>query len=71
MKSGRFALPILLAVAFACGGGAGAAAPSPDPFPRFFQNADVRLAFTLDLPPGRGPFPAVVTAHGSGKMTRA
>jgi len=70
MKSGRFVLPILLAVAFACGGGARAAAPSPAPLPSFFENAGARLAFTLDLPPGRGPFPAVVTAHGSGLITR-
>ena len=40
------------------------------PQPAFFQNGDVRLAFTLDLPAGPGPFPAIVAGHGSGKTTR-
>jgi dienelactone hydrolase len=40
------------------------------PLPAFFQNGDVRLAFTLDLPAGPGPFPAIVAGHGSGKTTR-
>jgi pimeloyl-ACP methyl ester carboxylesterase len=30
-----------------------------------------KLAATLTLPPGRGPFPAVVMTHGSGPTTRA
>jgi len=38
--------------------------------PHVFENGDVRLAFTLDLPEGRGPFPAVVLGHGSGRVTR-
>ena len=59
---------MLLAVTLACGGPSTLAAPTP--MPSFFQNGDVRLAFSLDLPSGRGPFPAVVTAHGSGPMTR-
>jgi hypothetical protein len=42
-----------------------AAAP---PLPAFFQSGDVRLAFTLDLPQGHGPFPAVVMGHGSGRV---
>src|SRR3954466_13098739 len=62
----------LLAAALACGSGAprvsGAAAPGP--MPATFESGDARLAFTLDLPPGRGPFPAVVTAHGSGLVRR-
>src|SRR5215210_3085063 len=45
-------------------------ASTPDALPAFFQNGDVRLAFTLDLPPGQGPFPAVVLGHGSGRLTR-
>jgi dienelactone hydrolase len=40
------------------------------PMPAFFENGDTRLAFTLDLPAGHGPFPAVVMAHGSGRVTR-
>jgi uncharacterized protein len=38
--------------------------------PRFFDGDGARLAFTLDLPDGKGPFPAVVMAHGSGRVTR-
>jgi dienelactone hydrolase len=38
--------------------------------PAFFDDAGIHLAFTLDLPPGRGPFPAVVFGHGSGRVTR-
>jgi predicted dienelactone hydrolase len=40
------------------------------PLPAFFQNGDVRLRFTLDLPAGTPPFPAVVLGHGSGRTTR-
>lgn len=35
-----------------------------------FQNGDVSLAGRLILPPGPGPFPAVVFVHGSGPGTR-
>jgi len=35
-----------------------------------FQNGDVTLAGTLDLPVGEGPFPAIVTTHGSPPLTR-
>lgn len=64
---------------WACGGpstatsqrSAQAAAPTqPTPMPASFSNGGVRLAFTLDLPPGAGPFPAVVMGHGSGTITR-
>lgn len=34
------------------------------------QNGDVTLRYRLDRPQGRGPFPAVVIGHGSGKVTR-
>src|SRR5215471_8008396 len=56
----------LLATALACA----SSAAQPQPMPRFFENGDVRLAFTLDLPEGPGPFPAVVMGHGSGRVTR-
>lgn len=36
----------------------------------FIQNGDVKLAYRLDRPEGRGPFPAVVIGHGSGEVTR-
>lgn len=35
-----------------------------------FRNGDVTLAGTLTLPPGPGPFPAIVLLHGSGPVTR-
>jgi len=47
-----------------------ACASQPAPMPAAFDNAGARLAFTLDLPEGRGPFPAVVLGHGSGRVTR-
>src|SRR5258708_32080985 len=50
--------------------GACAQAAAPQPLPATFQNGEVRLAFTLDLPTGKGPFPAVVFGHGSGRRTR-
>ena len=40
------------------------------PLPAYFENDGARLAFTLDLPAGHGPFPAVVFGHGSGRITR-
>lgn len=35
-----------------------------------FTNGNVRLAGTLFVPPGLGPFPAVVLMHGAGPETR-
>jgi dienelactone hydrolase len=35
-----------------------------------FQSGDVTLAGTLDLPASEGPFPAIVTVHGSPPLTR-
>ncbi|HWA01630.1 MAG TPA: alpha/beta fold hydrolase [Caulobacterales bacterium] len=35
-----------------------------------FQSGEVRLAGTLTLPRGSGPFPAVVLMHGGGAQTR-
>lgn len=34
------------------------------------ENGDVRLAATLVLPVGKGPFPAIAWTHGSGNVTR-
>jgi len=55
-------------VVAACGGGE--QRPAPSPLPASFPSGDVRLAFSLDLPAGTGPFPAVVLGHGSGHVTR-
>src|SRR5215471_11551702 len=57
--------PLVLAALVAC-----VSSAAPTPMPHVFENGDVRLAFTLDLPEGRGPFPAVVLGHGSGRVTR-
>ncbi|HJU87850.1 MAG TPA: alpha/beta fold hydrolase [Gemmatimonadaceae bacterium] len=35
-----------------------------------FRNGDVPLAYVLDVPRGRGPHPAVVLVHGSGRTTK-
>lgn len=64
MKSRVAALAFVAATAAAC------VAPPPPPMPAAFDNAGVRLAFALDLPDGRPPFPAVVLGHGSGRVTR-
>ena len=67
------AIPVIVAcaVAGACGAeGQGVRATSHTPLAAAIQNGDVSLAFTLDLPPGQGPFPAVVMGHGSGRITR-
>jgi uncharacterized protein len=56
--------------AAACQSHAHAGASSASALPASFQNGDVRLAFTLDLPQGSGPFPAIVAGHGSGRTRR-
>ena len=51
--------------------GCGSQPPTtPEQSGSFFLSGDVRLAYTLDLPAGTGPFPAVVVGHGSGRVTR-
>jgi uncharacterized protein len=50
-----------------CGEGASAAASTGR---ATFSNGAVRLAYTLDLPQGTGPFPAIVAGHGSGRTRR-
>jgi pimeloyl-ACP methyl ester carboxylesterase len=65
----KFGLLLAGALALGCGSRP-ASAQAPPPLPAFFENDGARLAFTLDLPPGTGPFPAVVAGHGSGRITR-
>lgn len=64
----KLLLPALLLASMACGS---RAEPAPSPIPAFFENNGTRLAFSLDLPRGHGPFPAIVLGHGSGKITRS
>ncbi|MFC2038751.1 alpha/beta hydrolase family protein [Chloroflexota bacterium] len=65
---------VVLAVIFVgCGGEGGwpVIEVQTPPFETItFQNGDVTLAGTLDLPAGEGPFPAIVTIHGSSPATR-
>jgi hypothetical protein len=67
MKSMGVAMSLTIALACAQ---ARSETRASTPLPSHFQNGDVSLAFTLDLPPGKGPFPAVVFGHGSGRVTR-
>ena len=48
----------------------GAQAPAAADEDVSFTNGDVNLAATLSVPPGRGPFPAVVLLSGSGPQNR-
>jgi pimeloyl-ACP methyl ester carboxylesterase len=53
-----------------CGSGEAPSAPSASATTDTFPSGDIRLAYTLDLPAGTGPFPAIVMGHGSGEVTR-
>jgi pimeloyl-ACP methyl ester carboxylesterase len=54
----------------ACGSSVEAGRTTASTHSATFQNGEVRLAYTLDLPPGAGPFPAIVAGHGSGRTRR-
>jgi uncharacterized protein len=58
----------LLSVALSCCGPQ--LQPAPAPVGDAFENGGARLAYTIDLPSGPGPYPAVVIGHGSGRVTR-
>jgi dienelactone hydrolase len=64
----------LVALVALLGGGCGntdaPSAPSTTSPIDTFPSGDIRLAYTLDLPAGAGPFPAIVMGHGSGTVTR-
>ena len=72
MKSAAVGASFVGLVTLACGVGT---APAPRPaeaarLPATFASNGAELAFSLDLPAGTAPFPAVVLAHGSGHVTR-
>jgi pimeloyl-ACP methyl ester carboxylesterase len=71
MKLTRLLLMMTFCAA-GCGGGPAspARAQQSPPMPATFTSGDAQLAFTLDLPSGAGPFPAIVAGHGSGRVTR-
>lgn len=58
----------VLVALVSCGNGSSPSAPNQSG--TFFTNGDIRLAYSLDLPSGAGPFPAIVAGHGSGRVTR-
>lgn len=62
----------LAVLAAACGDGTSPSAPESSPAPTgpSFPSGTVRLSYALDLPPGPGPFPAIVFGHGSGRTTK-
>ena len=57
-------------MAVACGGSQSPTSPGQPASDGFITNGSIRLAYSLDLPAGTGPFPAVVAGHGSGRITR-
>ena len=59
----------LLLVSTACGRAGSPARPSDD-LEGTFPSGDIQLGYSLDVPEGTGPFPAVVLGHGSGRSSR-
>lgn len=74
MMPSRAGALVLVLVAAGCGGGpSGPSGPVASPGPAgdtFASTGGVRLSYALDLPPGPGPFPAIVFGHGSGRTTK-
>jgi pimeloyl-ACP methyl ester carboxylesterase len=63
----RCAVAAALALLAACGSGDSQVA-APAQVRSAFRSGDVELAYLLDRPAGRGPHPAVVIGHGSGRV---
>lgn len=66
MRHAAIVLSLLLTTA-ACGRGSVLAQAPPQ---GRFPSGDITLSYRLDRPEGRGPFPAVVVGHGSGRLTK-
>lgn len=67
----RTAAPAVIALLAAACGGRSPATPESSSMDGTFPSTDgVRLSYALDLPPGPGPFPAIVFGHGSGRTTK-
>ena len=65
----RGAVAAALALLAACASGDSQVA-APAQVRSAFRSGDVELAYLLDRPPGRGPHPAVVIGHGSGRVQK-
>jgi uncharacterized protein len=71
MESARRVAAAVLLCIFPFVGGCGSEPPTaPNQPENSFASGNARLAYTLDLPAGTGPFPAIVVGHGSGRVTR-
>ncbi|HET9316013.1 MAG TPA: prolyl oligopeptidase family serine peptidase [Vicinamibacteria bacterium] len=64
------ALLAAAAMMFGCGETSSPGTPVTPPGGTFFRSGDAMLSYALDLPPGPGPFPAIVFGHGSGRQTK-
>src|SRR5688572_32771695 len=64
------ALALAALLGIGCGSSDAPSAPTIPGTSDTFPSGDIRLAYTLDLPAGPGPFPAIVMGHGSGEVTR-
>ena len=66
----RLTAPFLSVIALVAATGGCRSAHAQAPPVGTFPNGDIALSYRLDRPEGRGPFPAVVIGHGSGRMTK-
>ncbi len=66
----RRLVPAASALAFVSATGCDAQPTYPESRTGTFTSDFASLAYTMDMPSGRGPFPVVVLVHGSGRTTR-
>jgi pimeloyl-ACP methyl ester carboxylesterase len=70
-RTARRPLLVLACSALGCGAPDTGTAPGvPGALEGYFPSVGARLHYVLDLPPGGGPFPAVVMGHGAGRSTK-
>jgi pimeloyl-ACP methyl ester carboxylesterase len=65
-----YAVALVALLGGGCGGADAPSAPSTAVAVPTFPSGNIRLAYTLNVPTGTGPFPAIVMGHGSGYATR-
>ncbi len=66
----RSGAAVAAALALTACSGADSQSPSPGPASPTFNSGGVELAYLIDRPPGRGPHPAIVLGHGSGRVRK-